>query len=95
MVLDIAPTREMYDRADARFATAYWHWFFLTQPYPIPERIIGADPDLFLELRTLGLGGGEHPFSAQALEEYRRVTATRRPSTRSARTIARPTLDVP
>lgn len=72
MVLDIAPTREMYARADARFATAYWHWFFLTQPYPIPERIIGADPDLFFELRTLGLGGGEHPFSAAALEEYRR-----------------------
>ena len=72
MVLDIAPTREMYARTDARFATAYWHWFFLTQPYPIPERIIGADPDLFLELRTLGLGGGEPPFSAEALEEYRR-----------------------
>ena len=71
MVLDIAPTREMYARADAGFATAYWHWFFLTQPYPIPERIIGADPDLFLELRMMGLAGGRHPFSDEALNEYR------------------------
>ncbi len=44
-VLDVAPTREMYREATDHFARAYWHWFFLIQPAPLPERMIGADPD--------------------------------------------------
>ena len=44
-VLDIAPTREMYRDTTDAFARAYWHWFFLIQPAPLPERMIGADPD--------------------------------------------------
>ena len=43
-VLDIAPTREMYQRTDMAFATAYWHWFFMIQPHPIPEKMFGAEP---------------------------------------------------
>jgi haloacetate dehalogenase len=50
-VLDIAPTRHMYLSADREMATAYYHWFFLIQPAPLPERMIGADPEFFL--RTL------------------------------------------
>ncbi len=46
-LLDIAPTREMYANATGAFARAYWHWFFLIQPPPHPERMIGADPDAF------------------------------------------------
>jgi haloacetate dehalogenase len=44
-LLDIAPTREMYRDTTDKFARAYWHWFFLIQPAPLPERMIGADPD--------------------------------------------------
>jgi len=47
-VLDIAPTAAMYDQTDMRFATAYYHWFFLIQPAPLPERMIAADPEFFL-----------------------------------------------
>ncbi len=43
-LLDCLPISEHLDRADARFATAWWHWFFFAQP-EIPERVIGADPD--------------------------------------------------
>jgi haloacetate dehalogenase len=43
-VLDSVPIGEALARADARFATAWWHWFFLAQP-ELPERIITADPD--------------------------------------------------
>lgn len=43
-VLDSVPIGEALARADARFATAWWHWFFLAQP-GIPERVISADPD--------------------------------------------------
>ncbi len=43
-LLDCLPISEHLDRADARFATAWWHWFFFAQP-EIPERVITADPD--------------------------------------------------
>jgi len=46
-VLDIVPTGEVWARADARFALKYWHWPFLAQPGPMPERLIGTDPESF------------------------------------------------
>ena len=46
---EIAPTLAMYERTDMAFATAYYHWFFLIQPFDLPERLIGADPDFYLE----------------------------------------------
>jgi haloacetate dehalogenase len=47
-VLDIAPTLTMYARTDMAFATRYVWWFFQIQPYPIPEHLIGLDPDFYL-----------------------------------------------
>jgi haloacetate dehalogenase len=46
-VLDIIPTGEVWARADRRFALAYWHWGFLAQPHPWPERLIEPDPEYF------------------------------------------------
>jgi len=46
-VLDIVPTGEVWARADASFALGYWHWSFLAQPFPVPERLIAADPEFF------------------------------------------------
>ena len=46
-VLDIVPTGEVWAHADARFALAYWHWGFLAQPAPLPERLVLGDPDGF------------------------------------------------
>jgi haloacetate dehalogenase len=42
-VLDIAPTLAMYEQTTEAFARAYWHWFFLILPAPVPEKMIGAD----------------------------------------------------
>ena len=71
-VLDIAPTLDMYERTDRAFAEAYYHWFFLIQPFDLPERLIGADPDYYLE-RKIGawskVGGC---FAPEALAEYKR-----------------------
>lgn len=59
-VLDIAPTATMYARTDKEFATRYFWWFFLIQPFDLPERLIGADPEYFLrrhidgQIRTPG-----------------------------------------
>ncbi|CAO1616496.1 unnamed protein product [Parajaminaea phylloscopi] len=52
MILDIAPTVDMYDTASSTFASAYWHWFFLIQPYPFPEEMILSNPALYLSKMT-------------------------------------------
>ena len=70
VLLDIAPTREMYSHTNAEFATAYWHWFFLIQSKPIPESIIGADPKGFWKLKCFNQARGDNPFSDDALSEY-------------------------
>ena len=71
-VLDICPTKAMYERTDMAFASAYYHWFFLIQPYDLPERLIGADPDYYLEFKAGAWGRTEHAFSPEALAEYKR-----------------------
>lgn len=68
--LDIAPTREMYRHTGEAFARAYWHWFFLIQKAPFPERMIGADPEAYW-LKKCGSGSaGMTPFAPEALAEY-------------------------
>jgi haloacetate dehalogenase len=78
-VLDIVPTRTMYLRTDRRFAEAYYHWFFLIQPAPFPEHLIGFDPDFFLNWHLGSRHGGLEAFDPAALTEYR--TAFRNPAT--------------
>ena len=59
-VLDIVPTGEIWSRADAAFATGYWHWSFLAQPAPLPERLILGDPDAFwIMAERLGIKSDE------------------------------------
>lgn len=71
-VLDIAPTLTMYERTDMTFAQAYYHWFFLIQPEDLPERMIGADPDFYLEKKIGAWSKTENTFDAEALAEYKR-----------------------
>ena len=53
-LFDIAPTATMYARADKAFATRYFWWFFFIQPHPLPETLIGADPEYFLRHHVTG-----------------------------------------
>ena len=69
-LLDIAPTREMYAGTTTDFARAYWHWFFLIQPKPLPEQIIGKDPEAFWKLKCFNQTSGDNPFTKEALAEY-------------------------
>lgn len=48
-VLDVLPTATVWDRADARFALAYWPWSLLAQPEPLPERILAAAADAIVD----------------------------------------------
>jgi haloacetate dehalogenase len=70
-VLDIVPTRTLFATADQRFATAYYHWFFLIQPDGLPERMIGAEPEYFLH-RMLGRWSAGAYFDPEAVAEYER-----------------------
>ena len=71
-VLDIAPTSSMYARTDQAFATAYYHWFFLIQPYDLPERLIGADPDYWVGRKLAHWNRSGDVFTPEAVAEYRR-----------------------
>jgi haloacetate dehalogenase len=71
-VLDISPTAAMYAKTDMAFATAYYHWFFLIQPYDLPERLIGADPAYYLRKKLGGWGSGLEHFDPRAYAEYER-----------------------
>ena len=48
VVMDIVPTYTMYKTTDMDFAKSYYHWFFLIQPANIPETMIGAAPEFYL-----------------------------------------------
>lgn len=70
VLLDIAPTLAMYEQANTAFARAYWHWFFLIQPAPLPERLIEADPAAYVRDVMGRRSAGLAPFDARALAEY-------------------------
>ena len=69
-LLDIAPTREMYANTSTEFARSYWHWFFLTLPSPFPEKMIGADPEMFWKQKCFYQSKEKLPFISEALTEY-------------------------
>jgi haloacetate dehalogenase len=72
-VIDIAPTLDMYARTDFDFARAYYHWFHLIQPAPLPELMIGGNPRAYLHAKLGGWGsGGLGHIEPRALAEYER-----------------------
>lgn len=70
MLLDISPTLKMYEQTDMQFAVGYWHWFFLVQPAPLPEQLIGADPKGFMEAFMLKRHGGRATFDPENWAQY-------------------------
>ncbi len=73
-VLDSVPIAEALDRADARFATAWWHWFFLAQPDK-PERAILADPDAWYGGDPVGMGAENYADYRRAIHDPATVRA--------------------
>ncbi|CAK9782630.1 haloacetate dehalogenase H-1 [Cutaneotrichosporon oleaginosum] len=71
VVLDIAPTLAMYEGTTEFFAKAYWHWFFLIQPSPMPETFIASNPETFINACMVKFAGA-NPFAEEALQEYLR-----------------------
>jgi haloacetate dehalogenase len=72
MLLDIAPTLAMYGATSDAFARAYWHWFFLIQPPPLPEALIESDPVRYVRSVMGKRHAGLAAFAPAALAEYER-----------------------
>ncbi len=72
-VLDISPTLKMYQNTSLQFAKAYWHWFFLIQEAPLPEKMLEGQVPFYI-LKRLGRGkSGLTHFSREAMAEYVRA----------------------
>ena len=72
MFMDIVPTHRVFADLSASLAFSYYHWFFLSQPYPVPETMIGKDPDSFYNSCLQGWGATtKSSFTKNQIIEYR------------------------
>ena len=71
-ILDIIPQHHLLNNVTRSWGTFSWHWFFNIQPYDLPERMMGADPDWFIEKKLAKTKQGLSFFDPAALAEYRR-----------------------
>jgi haloacetate dehalogenase len=69
VILGDVPIGEALARCDARFAQAWWHWFFMGQPAPLAERAIAADVDAWYHLDRDLMGPDNHADAAKALAD--------------------------
>jgi haloacetate dehalogenase len=68
-LLDIVPTLTLYDTADQKTATSYYHWYFLIQDFDLPEKMIGSDPEYYLRKKTGHWSAGDC-FTEEAMADY-------------------------
>ncbi len=70
-LLDIVPTLDVFESVDKDVAMGTYHWFFLSQPYDLPERLIAADPSFYLRWHLRAWSGGvDDFFSTEAVSAY-------------------------
>ncbi|MDX8349980.1 alpha/beta hydrolase [Cognatiyoonia sp. IB215446] len=72
-IIEIVPTGDFWTNWNADLAMKAYHWTFLAQPAPLPERMIGADPAAYIDwtLASWTLSQSLKPFSDAALASYR------------------------
>ncbi len=73
VIIEIVPTSDMWSAFNAEMAIKAYHWSFLAQPSPLPERLIAGDPVFYLEwtLRSWAMGNSLDAFDPRSLESYR------------------------
>jgi len=76
-VLDVLPTETVWDRADARFALAFWPWSLLAQPEPLPEHILAVAASAIIDDALGGWGSPATVFPREVRAAY--VQALRDP----------------
>ena len=73
-LLDIVPTHHLLTHITLGWAIESYHWFFMAQPYPFPEKLLTADLDYYIQYKLNKKGVGLEIFAPQALAEYARCT---------------------
>jgi haloacetate dehalogenase len=71
-ILDIVPQHYLFNHVTQKWATGSYHWFFMIQPFDLPERLMGADPDYFISRKLAKTEQGLSFFGKEALGEYMR-----------------------
>jgi haloacetate dehalogenase len=71
-ILDIVPQHYLFNHVTQKWATSSYHWFFMIQPFDLPERLMGADPDYFIRKKLAKTEQGLSFFGTEALAEYMR-----------------------
>ncbi|WP_230589614.1 alpha/beta hydrolase [Bordetella hinzii] len=71
--LAVIPTLDAWDLVDERFGRTNFHWFFLAQPFGLPEKLLSADPQAFIDAALARMAGGLGNVEPFALEAYRRA----------------------
>lgn len=71
--LAVIPTLDAWDLVDERFGRANFHWFFLAQPFGLPEKLLSADPQAFIDAALARMAGGLDNVEPFALDAYRRA----------------------
>jgi len=71
-ILDIVPQHYLFNHVTQKWATGSYHWFFMIQPFDLPERLMGADPDYFIRKKLAKTEQGLGFFGEEALAEYMR-----------------------
>jgi haloacetate dehalogenase len=69
-LLDILPQHHLLNHVTRRWGVFSWHWFFMVQPFDLPERMIGADPDYYIRKKLAKTPAGLSFFAPDALAEY-------------------------
>ena len=72
VLMDIVPTNHVFETADMTLATRYYHWFFLIQKSPFPEKLIEKDPEFYLRSKLFMWGLNEQYMSEDVITEYLR-----------------------
>ena len=71
-VLDIVPTSHVFKNTNAILAKRYYHWFFLIQSYPLPETMIGNDPEYYIRSKLQMWGANNEYLTEEIIQEYLR-----------------------
>ncbi|MGZ4288868.1 MAG: alpha/beta hydrolase [Solirubrobacteraceae bacterium] len=71
-ILDIVPTKTIYETIDQAHATTVWRYFFLIQPHDLPERLIGGNPQGYLHWTLEEWCGTTGALDTAAVAEYER-----------------------
>ena len=75
-VLDIVPTSHVFKNTNEKFAKSYFHWFFLIQSYPLPETMIGNDPEYYIRSKLQMWGANNEYLTEEIIQEYLRCFTT-------------------